>query len=262
MRTFPTITLFASVFVAFALLPDSLSARSNDVYALLFDEIRVQQQIGFGFQFQERREEDNVYQRTRQIALSGEWAPVSWFSIFLKVPYADLVHTDRGKVDYWEHIRLGLKFEGGWQRFGFVGGVNGDRARGHNKVGDVPADIGYVEPYAGMYLDFDLFYLTTAVRWNSETNTRFREEDDQEFRRQWLYDMSLGLRLRPVTLSVDLRYHNRYDPEDALKKYLEVAPGLDWHIGSGFHVSVAGIFYTASESKNRGAMIAFRKFID
>lgn len=255
-------TLLLSFCTLMTVAPGALFARSDDVNALLYDEVRVQRQIGAGFNFQERREEDDVYQRTRQISLVGEWAFVPWFSLYLKVPYADLVRTDRAKVDYWEHIRLGLKFEGGWQKFGFVGGLYGDLSRGHNKVGDVAHDIGYLEPYAGMYLDLDIFYMTGAVRWNTETNPKLREEDDQEFRRRWFYDLSLGLRLRPVTLSVDLRYHNRYDPDDQIKKYLEIAPGLDWHIGSGFHLGVAGIFYTASESKNRGALISFRKFID
>lgn len=256
-RTFPVL-----FFILLTGFPGLLSARSDHVYSLLFDEIRVQQQVGAGFAFHERREDDDVYQKTRQVYVAGEWAVVPWFSVYLKVPYADIVGTDRGKVDYWDHIRVGLKWEASWQTFGFVGGLYGDFARGHNKVGDVAHDIGYLEPYAGLFWDIDRFYVTTAIRWKTETNPKFREGANEDFRRRWFYDLSAGIRFQPFTLSLDLRYHHLYDPENQRKKYLEMAPGLTWHLGSGFHISAAAVFYTASESKNHGALISFRKFID
>jgi len=245
-----------------ALLPANLMARSQNVNAFLYDEVRVQRQVGIGISQHERREDDNVYQKARQISLSGEWSFTDWFSLYLKVPYSDLTRTDSGKVDYFDHIRIGTKFEGGWQHFGFVGGLYGDLARGHEKAGDVPHNYGYLEPYGGMYVDFDWFYATGAIRWNTETNPKFREVGEEDFRRRWFYDVSLGFRIYSFTLGADVRYHNLYDPYDQIKKFLEISPGVDWHIGQGFHVSLAGIFYTASESKNKGIAFAFRKFID
>lgn len=242
-------------------LSSRLHAAPDDVRAAIYEDLRVTTFMGAGFQFQEQRDRD-VYQRTRSMSMQGEWAPVSWFSMYLRVPYTELTRTDQDRSFYWDHIRAGLKFQAGNDTIGFVGGLFGDLARGHNKVGDVPANYGTLEPYAGVYLEKNLFYITGAVRWNTETNPQFLEGVGENFRRTWLGEVSMGLRLRPVTFMLDARYHETYDPRDAIKKYLEVGPGIDWAVADGVHLTAAGVFYTASESKNRGAVLSLRKFID
>lgn len=242
-------------------LTGGLMAEEGAVQSALFEDLRVQSWIGASFQGTESRTVD-VYERTRTASAQGEWAFRPWVSVYLRIPYSEMVHTDRARSAYWDHVRGGLKLQVGNSSVGALGGVFGDVARGHNHAGDVPANYGYLEPYAGLYLRNDRLFLQSAVRWNTQTTSRFIEEPGENFRRSWLGDLSLGVRFRPVTLLVDARYHEVYDPVDVREKYVEGGPGVDLELGHGMHVTLAAVFSTRREAKGRGAIIGFRKFID
>lgn len=236
-------------------------AEGGAVHSALFEDLAVQSWIGTSLQGTESRRVD-VYERTRTLSAQGEWAFRPWISVYLRVPYSEIVHTDRARAVYWDHVRGGLKLQMGNDSVGALGGVFGDVARGHNHAGDVPANYGYIEPYVGLYLRNDRLFLQSAIRWNTETTGRFIEEPGESFRRSWLGDLSLGLRVRSVTLLVDARYHQVYDPMDEREKYVEGGPGVDLEFGRGMHLTLAAVFSTRHEAKGRGAIIGFRKFID
>lgn len=239
----------------------SLLAESGSVHSFLFEDLRVQSWAGVAVEGKEHRS-TGVYERTRTLSAQGEWSIQPWISVYLAIPYSDIVHTNRDPANYWDHVRGGLKLQAGTQSAGLLAGVFADAARGHNHVGDVPANYGYIEPYAGFYLQGDRIFLQSAIRWNTETTARFIEEPGENFRRSWLGDVSLGLRAHPITLMIDARYIEVYDPVAAREKYAEGGPGVDLELGPGMHLTLATFFSSRHEAKGRGALIGFRKFID
>ncbi|MCB1168755.1 MAG: hypothetical protein KDK25_00390 [Leptospiraceae bacterium] len=229
-----TVLLSLSFFASSSLL---LARAPSTVEPLTVQTLDVASRVHLGFHFSEL-DRHKYYERERSVYVSGEWAPTSYFSLYGTVPYVERTITDADKRRYLDHIEAGFRLAPSFGPLTTTLGTTIRFSRG-TAQGDVPKDIGYIQPYLGLLLNLDWFYVQGSITWSTQTNPRFIEDVDQEFDRHLIYDLALGFRIGSLDLSLENRYDQLYDPEERRRVHWLLGPTVRWNVTEAFSMSLA-----------------------
>ena len=248
---------FSSALIClFLLLPSALMARKPaTVEPLTTQGLDVASRVHLGLHFSEL-DRHKYYERERSIYLSGEWAATSYFSIYGTVPYVERTVTDADRRRYLDHLEAGFRLAPSFGPLVTTFGTTIRFSRGTDQ-GDMKKDVGYLQPYAGVLLNLDWFYIQGSIMWSTQTNPRFIEDVEQEFDRSVIYDLAFGFRIGSLDLSLENRYDHRYDPDERKRVHWLLGPTVRWNVTDRFSMSLA-VPYAIRQEREEDFRIHFR----
>ena len=253
----PRTVFFQVALVSFTglLSLNSLGAKPATVEPLTVQGLDTASRIALGFHFSELDRAD-TYERERSLYLYGEYAPVKYFSVYGTVPYVERTVTDADRRRYLDHIEAGARFAPSWGPLTFSAGMTIRFSRG-TEQGDVKKDVGYLQPYAGLLLNLDWFYIQGSVMWSSQTNPRFIEDVEQQFDRHMIYDLAFGFRMGAFDLALENRYDQLYDPAERRRVHWLLGPSVRWNVTDAFSMSL-GVPYAIRQERDEDFQIHLR----
>ncbi len=218
---------------------------------------------GFIYKYRDnlKPSEQNLPVKQQTVSLLGEYQFQNFYSIYLEVPYNFQESEGRGKIQFWDHIKFINKFYLNHYRWDFYGGLSVELPRNHNIAGDVPSDVGYLEPYLGIGYRFNKIHTKFTLTWNTQYNQKFKEEVNQEFIRKWTGNLSAGYLFSsyPVKVWLESQYQYIYDPATQKKEFQIYGLGISYKIKS-FLISIG--YFDDSEVTlfTRNIIVKIEKF--
>lgn len=219
---------------------------SKYIDPVLTERVQPWSRIDAGFSFREL-DQHKYYERYRTLYVSGEYAFTDWFSMYARIPYTEKTLTDTERIKYIDHIATGFRFAFGWESFKFTTGLNIDFSRGHDRAGDVPKDLGYLEPYLGFYFFIGPVFGQATLLYNTQTNPRFIEDYGQEFDRTIIFQGLLGFRISGLRIQAEMEYRDRYDPDTRIFKTLLAGPSAGFDFSDSMSIAAGALFAVQKE---------------
>ncbi len=213
--------------------------------------------------------ENEFFERTSTARLAGEYAFARWISIFGQIPYTRKMDSNDGVREHLDIASLGTRlgtrlgrtfYPAAAFEIGFATG-NEDRGIGHKRLGFLEPRIGLIwAPHR-----FDWFYAATALRFNSQTNSRLRTTDPEEkFERAWIWEVEAGFRPDDVLdIFVEFQRKSVNEPEERALNTTVVAPGLRFRPARFFDFAVSVPLSVGSENEfQRGVLVRLTLYPD
>ncbi len=194
-------------------------------------------------------EENETFERTTTATLLAEYAYASWGSVYFDVPVTrkdDSIDGDRSHLD---NIATGGRFGLRWRDFYGAAGVEIEWPTGNDARGIGSNRLGRFESRLGLSWSPGPVYITTAIRGNVQTNSRFRETEEETFDRAWVWEAEAGLVFDGFDVFAEFQRKMRFAPKERRLFSTQVAPGLRFKIEDDFALSVAAPVSIASEQE-------------
>jgi hypothetical protein len=219
---------FLALFLFFNLNLNAIEV-SDKFQNIFIEELELYTRIGFKYSYKDNLKKEDP-QKEQQYLFFGEYQVFYFYSVFIGVPYTIRWIEGSDNRKYIDHLRIINKFQFDKIYYKFLLGLIVDLPRNHEKAGDVPKNMGYIEPYIGIYFYFLPFNIKFSVHWNTQTNTKFIEERDQQFERKWIYNFSFGIVHKNLKFWLETQYQNLYDPKENKKNCFFIGPsfGYEW----------------------------------
>jgi hypothetical protein len=245
------------LFLILSLLVSSeLFSQSNFSHPLRIEPSSVFTKIRVDGQARENREA-NFYEREQSLRLEGEYKLGKYFSIMGSL--AGRKHDSSGSRTMREMDRysLGLKFarEHGDEklRFSYGAGVKGfSKFDGTNLKSETSGDLYLVRPNLTFGLGIGKLEIITELSLQSETNSRFREDERQDFRRHYAGGLSVSYGLgEKFRIFLETEYKEPYSKRiDTKVRSWYIYPGLSYKIYEGGFLSFSGQYQIQIENYN------------
>ncbi len=231
----------------------------NRYQHIFLDEVELINRVGLKYEYKDHLEKQNS-QKEQKYTFFGEYSFLDHYSLYVHIPYT--LHWTEGSENrkYMDHIRVINKFQFGWKNYFFYSGILLDLPRNHDKAGDVPKNLGYIEPYLGIGFYASSFVFKFAVRWNTQSNTKFKEEENQQFERMWKYDLSMGIVYENWRFWIEAQYQYLYDPKQKKQETYFIGPSIGYNWNQ-FVVSLIYLFPSEKSAYNREIRIQIQKLL-
>ncbi|MCS7205723.1 MAG: hypothetical protein NZ853_08495 [Leptospiraceae bacterium] len=197
---------------------------SQDFVNLWNEELSAHKRVGVLYQYQENKNKPKKG-KEQNLTLFAEYR-FGFYGFFVAFPYTVKWTPNSQTRGYVDHIRLQNKLHFDFKNFSLLGGLLIDFPRNHGMAGDVPKDIGYIEPYVGFDYRWSKVRLKLSLHWNTQTNTEFKEKRNQEFERTWKFQLSVGYSIQKYWIGLESQYQKLYDPKPFEKELYFVGLGL------------------------------------
>ena len=253
---FTALLALASVF-----LPTGLEARDPFQRTTPPDLIRMGSLIpanraGIAFSNFELHEHE-IFLRRRTGALFAEYAFGDVASISASVPYTVKHQTDVETREHVDNINLALRFAHGRRDWRPVYGLDAFLATGSDEAGIGSRLLGNLVPYGGAVYFGGSFSFAAILRWNTQTNNQFQEDENVRFQRTWLIELAAGWSWDALEIFLEYERKIRYAPKENRLNTSVFAPGLNYRFGEKFQLGVS-IPYTTSKEGEFDAGIVIR----
>ncbi len=239
----------------------NLSAQEikNGYQHIFLEEVDLINRVGLKYEYKDHLEKQNS-QKEQKYTFFGEFAFWDYFSLYIHIPYTLRWIEGSEERKYIDHIRVINKLQFRWKNYLFYSGILLDLPRNHDKAGDVPKNLGYIEPYLGVGFFYDSFVLKFTVRWNTQSNTKFKEEENQQFERKWKYDLSMGIVYKNWQFWLEAQYQYLYDPKQIKQEAYFIGPSIAYNWNQ-FVVSLIYLIPSEKYSFNREVRIQIQKLL-
>jgi len=224
---------------------------------IFLEEVGLNNRLGLKYEYKDHLEKQNS-QKEQKYTFFGEYVFLDYYSLYIHIPYTLRWIEGSEERKYIDHIRLINKLQFGWKNYLFYSGILLDLPRNHDKAGDVPKNLGYIEPYLGLGFFYNLFILKFTVRWNTQSNTKFKEEENQQFERKWKYDLSLGMVYKSWQFWLETQYQHLYDPKERKREIYFIGPSFAYN-WKQFVISMIYLIPSEEYSFNREVRIQIQK---
>ncbi|GIX43565.1 MAG: hypothetical protein KatS3mg129_3298 [Leptospiraceae bacterium] len=234
---------------------------SNDLYNryqhIFIEEIEPYKRIGIKYAYKDNLQKEDP-EKEQNFILFGEYQFFTFYSLYIHIPYT--IHWVEGSENrkYLDHFRILNKFQIDKNYYKFYVGLKLDLPRNHDKAGDVPSDVGYIEPYIGFGIFMIPFMMKFSIHWNTQSNTKFKEERDQQFERKWIYNLSMGLIYQNWQFWLETQYQYLYDPKDKKTNIFFIGPSLGYK-WNNLNISLIYIFPSNEYKYNKEILLQFQK---
>jgi hypothetical protein len=209
--------------------------------------------------------ERNVYEREKQAYLEGELKFLNYFSVKLGTTKTQWERSGSKTLTELDRVNLGLKFamehSVGGGTFAWGGGVRGfDRQSQKVARDSVAPEMYLIRPHFNIGYKYNAFEIILNGHVQSETNRRFKEGSDEEFRRHYQVGVSISYGLTEnfrVFLESELRrpYNERIDTKS---KFWNIYPGLSYQIYQNGFLGLSLQFpVTPDRLMDRGVRISY-----
>ncbi|MFN3605379.1 MAG: hypothetical protein ACK4UJ_11790 [Leptonema sp. (in: bacteria)] len=234
---------------------------NNLLYSNIFlIENHLQTRVGSTYFYKENFS-SSISRKEQTLLIFGEYTFRNIYSIYLGIPYTFKWTENSDTRKYLDFIRIINKFQFYWSPFYFYTGLLLDLPRKHNQAGDVPKDFGYIEPYMGISYKKNSFSIKFSAHWNTQTNTKFKEEKNQEFVRRWFLNLSMGYFFRNWLFWIESQYQQIYDPKALKNNYFLYGPAFGYKTNH-FEISLVYLIYPKDFLYDKEIGFQLQKFID
>ncbi len=247
------------ILVYFIIFFSSLIYADNDYDHIYLEEQNLSNRVGFKYNYKENLT-SNIPVKEQQFSIYGEYQILSFYSVYLKIPYTIRWSEGSENRKYIDHIRIDNKFLINSNSLKYTFGLGIELPRNHNKAGDVAKNIGYLEPYVGVMYKFNPFLMKFSVRWNTQTNTKFKEQYGEQFQRKWVYNLSFGYIPSDSSWKfwLEAQYQYIYDPVENKKKLYVIGPSLSYSF-SKFDVAIIYLFPSKENQYNKQLILQLQQ---
>lgn len=191
--------------------------------------------------------EHKYYERYQTVYANLEYAIYPAWSLYASIPYTTKYLTDTETKKRLDNVLVGTRL--GWDQKHWmpVMGIEIELATGDEKeTGIGSKELGSLEPYFGiMYAR--RFVVSAAIRFNAQTNKQFKEKEEQNFDRTWLFDLTTGYRFNDVDLMLEYTYKYRQDPELNMLSTHIVAPAIHYRFTPDIQLGLSVPYTTSKE---------------
>lgn len=246
------------IFIYFAFFINIIYGQ-EEYHHIYLEEQNLSTRIGFKYNYKENLT-STIPIKEQQFILYGEYRLFSLYSLYLKVPYTIKWSEGSENRKYIDHIRIINKFliDGNFLQYTFGLGI--DLPRNHNKAGDVPENIGYIEPYIGFIYRLNPVLMKFSIHWNTQTNPKFKEENGQQFQKKWIYNLSIGY--LPERMSwkfwLEGQYQHIYDPKESKKNLYIIGPAISYSF-SKLDIAFIYLFPSKEDQYNKQFMLQLQQ---
>jgi hypothetical protein len=213
------------------------------------------------------RKASNVFEKDRNLSAEGEFIFLDKFSIKGGGGATKYNSTNTNPTLQNDRWNLGLKYAnetGGKLRFVWGGGVRVfNKQIGENPRYDVAPDLYLVRPNLSLGFGIGILEFQADLSMLSETNTKFREANNKDFRRFYQAGGLVSLNLGSLRLLLESEYRVPYDKEvDSRSRFWNVYPGISYKIFDKSMISLSGQFPVNGEvgEQGRGFRFSFFQF--
>lgn len=230
--------------------------------ASLYTKVRV------GFLAEEGRDH-NIYQRNRKANLEGEYNFMKYFSAKLASGYRRRELSNSETLNSFDRYMIAFKF-GQEIRKKFVYGFglktySRERRNPELRKDGVVSDYYLLRPNFSIGFKMAKFELMAEVHMQTETNAKFKESQNEEFRRHYQGGLALSYAItNSLRLFLEMEYREPYNKKIDLKtRFWNVYPGFSWQLYK------KGLLYVSLQSSiknergiDRGGEMGFMHFFD
>lgn len=245
----------------------SLYAESSDFgHPLRIEPAGIYNKIKVDGTYTDRRTE-KTFEKDRNLSLEGELIFLDRFSIKGGGGATKYNSTNSNPIVQNDRIHLGLKYaneSGGKLRFVWGGGVRVfNKQIGEHPRFDVAPDLYLVRPNLSLGLGLGIFEFQADLSMQSETNTKFREVDNRDFRRFYQAGGLVSVNLGDLRLLLESEYRVPYDKQvDSRSRFWNAYPGISYKIFDKSMITLSGQFPINGEvgEQGRGFRFSFFQF--
>lgn len=245
----------------------SLYAESSDFgHPLRIEPAGIYNKVKVDGTYSDRRTE-NTFEKDRNLSIEGELIFLDRFSIKGGGGATKYNSTNSNPIVQNDRLNLGLKYaneSGGKVRFVWGGGVRVfNKQIGEHPRFDVAPDLYLVRPNLSLGLGLGIFEFQADLSMQSETNTKFREVDNRDFRRFYQAGGLVSVNLGDLRLLLESEYRVPYDKQvDSRSRFWNAYPGISYKIFDKSMITLSGQFPINGEvgEQGRGFRFSFFQF--
>ncbi len=208
------------------------------------------------------------YARTRYLRVNGEYQFNSWLGF--NASFGRSVYDRTNAAQIWEYDRLGLgvkargKLGAGPGAIALGGGLKlFDRIRSPQQRADVDNELLLIRGHLAGAVRLGGIELGVEIRHESETNEKFRENYDQEFRRHWQYGFSLSVpRGKRMRFFFETVYREPDDIAVDDTRFWQFYPGISLNLSRYLEIRASLVIPVRKGYEDRGVDFGLMIFLD
>ncbi|MCG9875306.1 MAG: hypothetical protein MH321_11035 [Leptospiraceae bacterium] len=251
--------------IGFLLFANGLLAQDNSskfVHPLNIQAVGLYSKIQVDGSAWERRNGEK-YQNNKTARVEGEIKAFENLSFAINTGYTDFTQTDSGSYKGRDRVGFGAKTAWEGENWQFGMGVFG-----YSKDTTIPKTESFnpnfllVRPYLGGGFRFLGFQILANVEFQTETNSKFKETYNEEFRRHYKAGASLAYTFfDKLTLFLEAETRIPYNKEiDTNIRYGNAYPGISYKSDLGTFALSAGIPVIDDRLFDRQAKLSYFYF--
>lgn len=211
------------------------------------------------------RKNGTILERDKNGSIEGEFIFLNNFAFKVAGGATKYDTTDAKSITQNDRWNAALKYAnetGGKLRFVWGGGVRVfNKQIGESVRYDVSPDLYLVRPNLSVGLGFGIFEFQADLSMQSETNMKFREQNNQEFRRFYQAGGLVSVNLGDLRLLLETEVREPYNKtQDVRSRYWNAYPGISYKIFEQTMVSISGQFPVNGEPGELGRGFRFSLF--
>jgi hypothetical protein len=228
---------FISFLIYFILTLVSIQSQEPSfTYPLRIESGALYNMIRFNASMNENKE-SNYYLKNRNANIEGEVKFLNLVSIQIGTGFTRINETKMNVINFYDRTNIGIKIS---KEFGslenkFLVGLG---IKGYDKI---HSKINYYQNDPNLYLinsslffgyKFKNFEILTNLSLLSETNSKFKENQNQEFERYYLAGISLSYKISENTrIFAETEYREPYERKiTSYYRFWNVYPGVSYNI--------------------------------
>jgi hypothetical protein len=208
---------------------------------------------------------DKIFEKDRNLSVEGELIFLDRFSIKGGGGATKYNSTNANPILQNDRFNLGLKYaneSGGKIRLVYGGGIRVyNKQIGEHPRFEVAPDLYLVRPNLSLGVGIGIFEFQADLSMQSETNTKFREMENKDFRRFYQAGGLVSVNLGDLRLLLESEYRIPYDKQiDSRSRFWNAYPGISYKIFDKSMVTLSGQIPINGEAGEQGRGFRFSFF--
>ncbi|WP_210416283.1 hypothetical protein [Leptospira idonii] len=251
---------FLFFFAVGTISADEPNTNTSSVFAhpLQVEPVAVYTKVRGNISYWDKRQ-NGVYEENKNINIEGEFRFWQNFSVISSIGKNRYSYTNSEPENTWDRWNVGLKYgkiwDTGTSQFLFGAGLRlYDKKRGGDLKERENPEYYLVRPNVGFGFKRGPFEIMSELRFQTETNSKGRESNLEEFRRYYQVGIAPSYGVSPsVRIFAELEYREPFDKTvDTRTRYFNFYPGFSYKTESLGTFSLSAQF--AGLAKNENAM--------
>ncbi|BDA80641.1 hypothetical protein LPTSP3_g35710 [Leptospira kobayashii] len=213
-----------------------------------------------------------VYEENKNINIEGEYAFTKTLSVTSSLGRNQYSFTDSETEKTWDRWNAGLKYgkvwDNGTSQWLFGAGLRlYDRKRNSELKERENPELYLVRPNIGMGYKNGAFEIMTELRFQTETNSKLKESNIQEFRRYYQLGIAPSFAVTPsLRVFTELEYREPFAKDiDTRTRFFNFYPGVSYATEKAGTFSLSLLFPVLAKNENaidRGIRFSYIYFFD
>ncbi|TGN11193.1 hypothetical protein EHS11_07115 [Leptospira ilyithenensis] len=213
-----------------------------------------------------------AYEENKNINIEGEYAFTKSLSVTSSLGRNQYSFTDSETEKTWDRWNAGLKYgkvwDNGTSQWLIGAGLRlYDRKRSAELKEKENPELYLVRPNIGMGYKNGAFEIMTELRFQTETNSKLKESNIQEFRRYYQFGIAPSYAVSPsLRVFTELEYREPFSKDiDTKTRFFNFYPGVSYATEKAGTFSLSLLFPILAKNENavdRGIRFSYIYFFD